>query len=169
MSTLFDDYRTNYNQVVEDSFGFSGLKHDFFLQAKVDVLERVISDRLQAGSGAEIRAVDVGCGIGAFHPYVSGLLPRLSGCDISTESIARACDDNPGVDYRSYDPPQLPYQDDEFDLAFAICVLHHVPPADWSGFVSEMKRVVRTGGAICIIEHNPFNPLTKLAVLRCPL
>jgi len=28
--------------------------------------------------------------------------------------------------------------------------------------------IVRPNGLICVIEHNPFNPLTRLAVLRCP-
>ena len=27
---------------------------------------------------------------------------------------------------------------------------------------------MRPGGAVAVIEHNPFNPLTRLAVLRCP-
>jgi len=31
-----------------------------------------------------------------------------------------------------------------------------------------MKRILRPGGIACIIEHNPFNPMTRLAVLRCP-
>jgi len=57
----------------------------------------------------------------------------------------------------------LPYGDDCFNLAFAACVVHHVPPPDWPGFVAEMRRVVRPGGAVCLIEHNPLNPLTRLA------
>ena len=31
----------------------------------------------------------------------------------------------------------------------------------------EMRRVVRPGGLVCVIEHNPLNPLTRLAVARC--
>jgi hypothetical protein len=30
-----------------------------------------------------------------------------------------------------------------------------------------MRRVARPGALICIIEHNPLNPLTRLAVARC--
>ena len=31
-----------------------------------------------------------------------------------------------------------------------------------------MRRVVRPGGLVCVIEHNPLNPLTRsLAVSRC--
>jgi SAM-dependent methyltransferase len=46
-------------------------------------------------------------------------------------------------------------------------VLHHVAPAEWAHFMSEMRRVVRPGGLICVIEHNPLNPLTRVAVARC--
>ncbi|RAZ75259.1 class I SAM-dependent methyltransferase [Mesorhizobium atlanticum] len=168
MAALFDQYRSTYNRTVDESISFSGLKHDFFLQAKVEPLARVIAERGLAEGGAGVRALDVGCGIGALHPYVRPLFSTLDGCDISTESVARARGDNPWVTYRDYPGPALPYADDTFDLAFAVCVVHHVPPEQWPAFVSEMRRVVRAGGAICLIEHNPFNPLTRLAVLRCP-
>ena len=96
------------------------------------------------------------------------LFSSLSGCDISAESIARAREENPGVAYAAYSGPSLPYADGTFDLAFAVCVAHHVPPEHWPDFFDEMRRVVRPGGAVAVIEHNPFNPLTRLAVLRCP-
>jgi SAM-dependent methyltransferase len=49
----------------------------------------------------------------------------------------------------------------------AICVMHHVAPAEWAHFIREMRRVVRPGGLVCVIEHNPLNLLTRLAVSRC--
>jgi hypothetical protein len=30
-----------------------------------------------------------------------------------------------------------------------------------------MRRVTRPGGLVTIYEHNPFNPLTRVAVSRC--
>jgi SAM-dependent methyltransferase len=62
----------------------------------------------------------------------------------------------------------IPYPAGVFDMATAINVLHHVDPASWQLVVLELKRVVRPNGLVCVIEHNPFNPLTRLAVLRCP-
>ena len=45
--------------------------------------------------------------------------------------------------------------------------MHHVPPAGWSGFAAEMYRVVKKGGLAVVFEHNPLNPLTRIAVSRC--
>jgi len=168
MVELFDRYRTSYNRTVEDSISFSGLKHDFFLQAKVAPLTGLIEERGLASGGVGVRALDVGCGVGALHPYVKPLFSTLDGCDISAQSIDRARADNPWVAYEAYAGPSLPYADATFDLAFAVCVAHHVVPEQWPRFFSEMRRVVRPGGVVCVIEHNPFNPLTRLAVLRCP-
>lgn len=168
MAQLFDEYRTNYQEVVADSIGFSGLKHDFFMQAKADLIER----RLRAAGFLEPRpalaCLDIGCGIGTLHPYIAPLFASIVGCDISEESIERARKDNPSVRYSAYRGPKLPYDDHSFDFALTVCVAHHVPPPDWPLFFAEMRRTVRPGGLACVIEHNPLNPATRLAVLRCP-
>ena len=52
--------------------------------------------------------------------------------------------------------------------ATGVCVVHHVLPAEWPSFFAEMRRILRPGGFACVIEHNPLNPATRLAVLRCP-
>ena len=75
---------------------------------------------------------------------------------------------NPQVDYRAYQGGDMPFEDDALDVAFTICVLHHVPPAEWTAFAREMRRVVRPGGLIVVFEHNPLNPLTRVSVSRCP-
>ena len=46
--------------------------------------------------------------------------------------------------------------------------MHHVPPANWASFLTEMTRVVRPGGLVAIVEHNPINPLTQWIVRSCP-
>lgn len=168
MAELFDSYNSNYGQAVEGSIRFSGLGHDFFLVAKADLLRRLVVERRLRRGGAAVRALDIGCGVGSLHPYLDGAFDSLDGCDVSEQSILRAGQDNPGVTYRACRSPSLPYEDGAFDLAFASCVVHHVPPSSWSDFLLELRRVVRPGGVACIIEHNPYNPLTRLAVFRCP-
>ena len=164
MSELFDSYRSNYRDVVQSSIDFSGLPHSFFMRAKADLLRDLIARRLGAEKPAML---DVGCGVGSFHPLLRGMVGRLCGIDVSSASIAQARADNRDVDYRAYDGRSFPFEDAGFDLVTAICVLHHVAPAQWTHFISEMRRVVRPGGLICVIEHNPLNPLTRLAVARC--
>lgn len=168
MAELFDDYRATYQDVVADSIRFSGLKHDFFMQAKADLIERRLCAEGWLGSGEKPRALDIGCGIGTMHPYVQTLFSSIDGCDISAESVERARRENPSVRYSAYDGHRLPYADDSFDFAMTVCVVHHVPPPQWPSFFSEMLRILRPGGQACIIEHNPLNPATRLAVLRCP-
>ncbi|BCH17448.1 MULTISPECIES: class I SAM-dependent methyltransferase [unclassified Mesorhizobium] len=166
MAELFDSYKSNYGEAVAGSIRFSGLRHDFFLIAKADLLRRLVVERGLRQGG--VRALDIGCGVGSLHPYLEGAFESLDGCDVSEQSILRASQDNPCVTYRACTTPRLPYGDGAFDLAFASCVVHHVAPASWLDFFREMRRVVRPGGVACIMEHNPYNPLTRLAVLRCP-
>ena len=165
MSAKFDDYKDSYRQEVERSISFSGAALDVFTEAKAVALLRLTRDRL--GDPAGVRALDVGCGAGETDRYLAPELRELHGVDVSSEIIETARVQNPSVDYSTYDGERLPYDDGVFDLAFAICVIHHVPPSQWERFVRELARVVRPGGLAAVIEHNPFNPLTRLAVSRC--
>jgi SAM-dependent methyltransferase len=164
MTELFDSYDKSYAAIVQSSIDFSGLPHSFFQRAKADVLCNLIDRNFGAGKPAML---DVGCGVGSFHPLLGGMVGRLCGIDVSTASIARARADNCQVEYQAFDGKTFPYESASFDLVTAICVLHHVEPAEWPRFMAEARRVVRPGGLVCIIEHNPLNPLTRLAVARC--
>jgi ubiquinone/menaquinone biosynthesis C-methylase UbiE len=168
MTQVFDEYKDNYRDVVQSSIDFSGLEHDFFMRAKVRLLFEAIAAHPQLGAPKGLACLDVGCGVGSFHPHVGDRFESISGCDVSSDSIATAAAANPGVDYRSYDGRRLPYEDRSFDVLTSICVVHHVPVAEWGPFFAELRRVLKPGGIACVIEHNPYNPLTRLAVARCP-
>jgi SAM-dependent methyltransferase len=109
----------------------------------------------------------VGCGVGLTDAYLAGRLGDVHGVDTSEDAVQRAAERNPAVRYRTYGGGRLPYDDAAFDLAFAICVTHHVPPPERRQFAAELRRVVRPGGLVALFEHNPLNPLTRLAVSRC--
>ena len=162
----FDAYDVTYTNVVQDSVAFSGLAYDYFLRSKANLLAELIAEQLPHQPAPKV--LDVGCGVGALHPLLKPLCGELSGADISETCIEQARRQNPGVDYRTYQGGRLPYEDGQFDLVVTVCVMHHVPPAQWAAFVAEMKRVARPGGLVCVIEHNPINPMTRLSVMRCP-
>src|ERR1700712_2261460 len=108
MTDLFDSYRSNYRDVVQSSIDFSGLPHSFFMRAKADLLRELIARRLGPEKPAML---DVGCGVGSFHPLLRGMVGRLSGVDVSSASIAQARADNRDVDYRAFDGRSLPFDD----------------------------------------------------------
>jgi SAM-dependent methyltransferase len=161
---VFDLYDRSYGRVVQSSIDFSGLPHAFFLQAKADLMH----EKIVAHFGShKPNGLDVGCGVGSFHPFVRNMFARYCGVDVSAASIAQARQNRRDVEYADYDGVSLPYSNGTFDFVSAICVLHHISPAAWPSFIRELARVTRKGGLIALIEHNPFNPLTRLAVSRC--
>jgi SAM-dependent methyltransferase len=164
MNAEFDRYADRYEQLVARSIGFSGQDQAFFLEARARHLLDVVRRRL--GEPGRMRGLDVGCGGGLSHPHLSSL-GRLEGVDVSAAMIARARERNPEVRYHVGDGARLPLDDGAFDVTFTACVLHHVPPTQRGDFVGELGRVTRPGGLVVVFEHNPLNPLTRLAVSRC--
>jgi SAM-dependent methyltransferase len=162
----FDRYADDYREVVQRSIDFSGLDHELFTRRKaLHVLDLA---RRRLGRPDRLRALDVGCGIGLTDVHLAGRFAVLEGADTSAEALRHAAAANPAVRYSRYDSDgKMPYEDGSFDLAFAICVVHHVPPRERKNLVAELGRVVRSGGVVAIFEHNPRNPLTRLAVARC--
>jgi ubiquinone/menaquinone biosynthesis C-methylase UbiE len=161
----FDRYSKSYDQAVNSAISFSGLKVDFFTQAKVDYIDQLISRYLHGAASPNI--LDVGCGVGNTLSLLANKYPRLAGVDVSSECISAARERMPNVDFATYDGIHLPHPDGSFDLAFAICVFHHVALADRAPLVRDMKRVLRAGGLVAIFEHNPWNPVTRHIVRSC--
>jgi ubiquinone/menaquinone biosynthesis C-methylase UbiE len=161
----FARYGDSYTDEVERSIAFIGQGIDFFTEAKARHL--VSLARRHLGETSELVVLDVGCGVGLTDRLIQPHFRRIHGADPSAELVQRAAAANPEVTYDVSDGQTLPYADATFDVAFAICVLHHVDVAQRAGFVAEMKRVTRRGGLVMIFEHNPLNPLTRLAVARC--
>jgi SAM-dependent methyltransferase len=160
----FDRYADRYEELVARSIGFSGQGQSFFLEARARHLLDVV--RRRVAEPAQVRALDVGCGGGLSHPYLTSL-GALDGVDVSPSMIARARERNASVRYHVGDGTRLPFPDGVFDVTFTACVLHHVPPPARDEFARELGRVTRPGGLVVVFEHNPLNPLTRLAVSRC--
>ena len=175
----FDHYRDGYSQQINQAIAFSGQTQDFYTAVKarclLDIFSRLrpsksVSEAASGDAGPALEVLDVGCGQGLIHPYLhpSKSNLKLTGIDVAGTVIDEAKAANPHVHYDVYDGERLPYGADTFDAAFAIAVMHHVPPANWASFLAEMSRVVRPGGLVAIVEHNPINPLTQWIVRSCP-
>lgn len=165
-SVDFSENATEYGRLVGDAVGFSGLSLDFFTRAKALLLSELVDGHF--GRDACVAALDVGCGVGLLDAALATERFRVTGVDVAAGAIEQARSSNPGLPYAVYDGSRLPFDDGTFDLSFTVCVMHHLPVATRLAFVGELRRVTRPGGMVCVIEHNPVNPLTLLAVMRCP-
>jgi SAM-dependent methyltransferase len=101
------------------------------------------------------RALDVGCGPGAL---TGELVTRLgaeavAAVDPSEPFVIAARGRYPGVDVRRAAAEELPFTDDEFDVALAQLVVHFM--ADPILGLREMARVTRPGGVVvaCVWDH----------------
>lgn len=166
IASTFDAEVGTYSKTVNEAVSFSGLDVDFFTRVKADYILDIAKRRfLDIGA---LKLIDVGCGVGNFHPLLAPHFNQVSGVDISTASIELAKTANPGVEYAAYDGVVLPHSDSTFEIAIAVCVMHHVPPENWSNFSSELFRVLKPGGIAICFEHNPANPVARFVVDRCP-
>jgi ubiquinone/menaquinone biosynthesis C-methylase UbiE len=162
----FNQYKENYTDAVNKAISFTGLKTEFFTRVKAEYILDVTAK--MPGGVKSLEVLDIGCGVGNYHPLLASKFRSLSGVDVSSACIDTARMRNPSVLYKTYDGERLPYEDNAFDVAFTVCVMHHVPPKNWLNFTREMRRVVKPGGLALVFEHNPRNPLTMRAVNNCP-
>ncbi len=161
----FDNYSAAYKELLKDPLrdGFAG-SADFFHSRKRDLIREYFRD-----CGVEtnrLRYLDVGCGKGELASLLSRDFARVAGCDPSAGML----DSVSGLEVRMQESPgRIPFDDAEFDFITAVCVYHHVPPTSRASLTAEIVRVLKPGGVFSIIEHNPYNPATRLIVSRTPV
>jgi ubiquinone/menaquinone biosynthesis C-methylase UbiE len=110
--------------------------------------------RMHLAPGQKI--LDLGCGIGgATFPIaeVTGSTGLVAGLDVSSalvEVARRRAHDQPGIEFRVGDACAIPYPDEFFDSARSERVFLYLP--DRLGAIAEMRRVVKKGGRIFLID-----------------
>ncbi|MBA2567897.1 MAG: class I SAM-dependent methyltransferase [Actinobacteria bacterium] len=164
MTADHDRWADSYEKELDRAVGFVGLRHEFFSRAKAEELLGLA--RRHLGSAREIDALDVGCGVGLADSHLQGCFASLTGTDLSRTALDRAARRNPWARYEPAAGGRLPFSEESFDLVFAMCVLQELEPDERAEFASELARVTRAGGLVVFFEHNPRNPLTRLAVRR---
>jgi 2-polyprenyl-3-methyl-5-hydroxy-6-metoxy-1,4-benzoquinol methylase len=109
------------------------------------------------------RVLDVGCGEGWFTAALGEANREAVGIDVAEEPLRRARAREPGLDLRCVPAeggwPTL--QDVSFDAVWAGEVIEHV--FDTAGWLSEVRRVLRSGGAL-VLSTPAHELLTRLAL-----
>lgn len=165
MNPEFDRYAAQYEELIRDPIrdGFAGGTR-FFHQRKLQVIEAFF--RRHSVDLANTSWLDVGCGAGDLLELGRERFAKAEGCDPSKEMMAL----RPHLKMaRQSDMLKLPYNAESFDFVTAVCVYHHVPVDQRALLTAEVQRVLRPGGVFAMIEHNPWNPATRIIVSRTPV
>jgi SAM-dependent methyltransferase len=163
----YDEHRDRYAEDLDSAVRFSGKDHAFFTRRKADALFEFAERHV--GPAATLSVLDVGCGVGLTDAFLAGCFASLTGVDVGPGVLERAAARNRVAHYELYDGERLPMTDGTFDVTFCAGVLQVLPPERRARFVDELRRVTRGRGIVVVFEHNPYNPLTRLAVRRFAL
>jgi SAM-dependent methyltransferase len=120
------------------------------LEANFTVIRKTIREHL--ASDPRVRVLDVACGPGAF----SDLFPEQSytGIDINPRYIEYARARFRG-EFFVQDARRLDFGEGRFDEALVYGVLHHLDDGDVTAVAQSVRRVVRPGGVVLVIEDIP--------------
>jgi demethylmenaquinone methyltransferase/2-methoxy-6-polyprenyl-1,4-benzoquinol methylase/phosphoethanolamine N-methyltransferase len=148
--------------------------YDLF--GNVLTLGRAAAMREQTVALAELRpgerVLEVGCGTGEVAQragqrvgpdgQVSGIDPSANMIDVARKKAARAGLD---IDYRVGAIEALPYSDAIFDVVLSSLMMHHLPDDLKSGGLAEVRRVLKPGGRLLIVDFKrPRNWFSQLAM-----
>jgi 2-polyprenyl-3-methyl-5-hydroxy-6-metoxy-1,4-benzoquinol methylase len=121
---------------------------------------RFLREHVRAGQ----RVLDVGCGEGRFAAELAREGAAVVGIDVAEEPLRRARELHPQLDLRVVDGEGAwDLADASFDVVWAGEVIEHV--ADTSAWLSEVRRVLRSGGSLLL--STPAHG--RLAMLRLAL
>lgn len=164
-SAEFSQYASSYDELLDDPLRNRFARDPIhFHRRKWLLIERLLQSR--GVILATRRWLDVGCGRGELLEMGGSKFASAMGCD---PSVSMMSSHTLFKTYEQTSPSKLPFEDCSVDFVTVVCVLHHVAGGNRKLLIHEIRRVLSPGGFCCIIEHNPWNPVTRAIVKRCPV
>ncbi len=110
------------------------------------------------------RVLDLGCGAGRFVRALAEAGADPVGVELAEGALERARLNVPGAEFLRMDD-EIPLENSSVDLVWCSEVLEHVP--DTAAFLSEARRVLRTGGRLLLTTPSHDLPRrVAIALLR---
>src|SRR3989344_5977363 len=154
-----DTYRESLNKCFAPFYG----DDTFFDRYKIDCIKKWAAPK----DGA-YDFLDYGCGIGKITGPLAKEFPQseVYSWDISMESVRGGREEYSGLKNVHFVDELPPEQ--KYDFIVVAMVFHHVAPEERAVAMSQIKKLLKSGGKVIIFEHNPLNPVTRHIVNNCP-
>ena len=118
----------------------------------------------RSGIRQGMTVVDLGCGSGAFTPFVArvvGKRGKVYAVDIQPEMLRQLerelskpeYQNIKNIELRQADAHALPFEDGTIDLVYMVTVLQEIP--DRGRALREVKRILKPGGTLAVTELLP--------------
>lgn len=163
MAAEFDQYAKDYRQLHNENLKITGFNSFHFIDVKMQWLA-------MHENNENLHVLDLGCGDGYTAEYMYKYFPnwKIEGIEVSEESIDECKKKHaPNCNFQWFDGKFVPFKDDSFDVIFIACIFHHVPLEEHDALLAEAKRVLKKGGRLYLVEHNPYNLGTQYLVKTC--
>jgi 2-polyprenyl-3-methyl-5-hydroxy-6-metoxy-1,4-benzoquinol methylase len=118
-----------------------------------------------ATAGRSLRVLDVGCGEARITAELARAGFDVLGVDVAEEPLRRARRAHPQLDVRLIGESDWELDDASFDAVWAGETIEHV--LDTIGWLSEVRRVLRSGGRL-LLSTPAHGPLSVLAAALSP-
>ncbi|MEP7293051.1 MAG: class I SAM-dependent methyltransferase [Chloroflexota bacterium] len=116
-------------------------------------LDRQLLERFAAQVAGKGIVCDLGCGPGQVARYLHDHGVSAFGIDLSPEMIANARKAHPELEFQQGDMRALPLPDDSLAGISAFYSIIHIPRADVTSMLKEMRRVLQPGAPLLLAFH----------------
>jgi 2-polyprenyl-3-methyl-5-hydroxy-6-metoxy-1,4-benzoquinol methylase len=136
------------------------LRRSFLLEQLARKAEGNARSLGEPSPSPSLRVLDVGCGEGQLTSAIADAGHQVLGIDVAEEPLRRARSRHAGLELRRVEPAgEWPLADASFDVVWSGETIEHV--ADTARWLSELRRVVRSGGSL-LLSTPAHGPLTRL-------
>jgi SAM-dependent methyltransferase len=142
-----EEYRTSYDRIADEYV------RRFYDELQHKPLDRKLLDRFAAAVRGVGPVCDMGCGPGHVTRYLHEQGAEVCGIDLSPKMVERARELNPGIEFRTGDMVTLGIADAAWAGIVAFYSLIHIRRDEMVRTLSELRRVLRSGGLLLLAFH----------------